>query len=678
MIAVSSSLPGLLTAVIVTMAMMLPFVFVTWRWLRLPALLASSLAPGLLLTAAGLGSVVATATGLRWSWATLAGSLIVIVALLGVLGSVTSRLRPIPEQPNPSQAACSQTVVWFSVLIVLGVGAPLVGMDSELYLQRWDSLFHYSAFQHVQATGDVSSLTLGGLAYGDRRPAFYPAAWHAVAVLLPSSPSEALLGSMVAMCVVGWVLGVGALVRGFTSSTAALYAGTAVAALSTASPLALGIGWGHLPNAVALAASPGLLALLLQLLRLLLRSDELTIVSTANAQSDPPAAGSTSSAEGAEPPSSRNQPVATHALAGIGLASIVSAGIGLAHPNAIIAVGVIAYVWATAAVCDRAIRARGADPRWRRWWRRWWPPAAMIGVGIGGWAATFHPAFSTVVNFDGHVVESLPTALLATAVGSLPLWSGPVTVIATLLAHIGLVAWWRQVPAWLWAMNATTWVIHLDAALGSPLHLGALWYSSSARTSVLLGLSVSVTVGWVASRVARSATLVPWLNCSGGKRFSIAVAVAVITAIPAGLDIAGHTHRVTTVQPIGTSQFVTAEEWNLIEDLPDLLDPHDVVLGSPFSGTASAHGLQGVDVVFPVAGQVLTPSQSEILAAAAQRDLLSACEALTELGVTHLYVDAKPYQYEERYRHLDLAVPAGAELIASADTASLYRLPDCR
>lgn len=601
------------------------------RLVGVRGLLALAVAPACSTGALGAGAVLAQLVGVRWGLPAALGSVAIGVALAAVLGRLVGAGEPVPRTPTGDRVGIGAGVLLAAVPSLLATGS----LDTPL--QRWDAVFHLSALRLVAESGSASSLTLGSLSYGDGRASPYPAGWHALASLLPGAPTAVLTLGATVTAVLPWVLGCAALavqlVRWYRPDTVATgVAGTAgvLAGVVSATPTGLWVGWGHVPNAAALAMVPGVLALALRVLRT---------------------------------PSER-------VPGGVGLA-VALIGIGLAHPNGVLTWGALALpaVVAVVAAASRALLAAG---------RRL--PAVALPVLVAAAACAVvagllaSPLAAAVTGYTGGSPRSLGRAVLDVVTGQYVLWpslAGGAVALAALLAAVVGGARGRWLGA---AMLGVAWLLYLDAATGGGTGLSGMWYSSPARLSVVVGI-VAVPLA-ATGGVALAEALRPRLGALG-PALAAGLLVLLLT-VPTVAQRVGRTASVYDLEPGHPPQFVTAGELAMIGELPDRLD--GVVLGSPFSGASSAYGLAGVPVVFPVAGQVWSADQELVMThladVAAGTAAAEVCAAVERLGVRYLYQDAAPYQVDHRYSELDTVEVAG-DVVAQADTARVVELPAC-
>jgi hypothetical protein len=628
----TSPLLALATALLALALLLLPG-WLVLRLIRVRGLLALALAPACSTAVLACGAILAQLVGVRWSMLVVAASTAVALAVALAVRRLTSAG---PDSPRTSHA----DGLLLAVGVLLAAVPTIAAMPSiDAYLQRWDAVFHLAALRFADETGSVSTLTLGALSYGDGHASIYPAGWHAIGSLLPGSPTAALAIGATVTAALPWVLGCGVLATELTRVTARPFLGSGVigmagvlAGLVTASPMSLWAGWGHVPNAAALAMLPAALALGLRLLR---------------------------------DPSGRP--------AGVVALLVTLLGIGLTHPNAVLATAVLALP-ACIGAWVRAVRSpAGAGGRGQEV-----VAPALASVAAVGLLLVFlvTPLAAAVTGYTSGEVEPPADAALEVVTGWYRLWPSTTGVVVAVLAVIGAVIALiqrRRLPA---LVLLVSWVVYIDAATGGVLKISSLWYTSAARLSVVVStVAVPLAAGALVAAAAR------WRVRLGTVAVTVAAAVLVV-AITAP-SISGRVHRTANVfesEPGHPPQFVTTGEIEMIAGLPGLLD--GAILGSPFSGASSAYGLVGTPVVFPVAGQVWSADQQLVMEHLEELESGTVspevCAALERLDVRYLYQDGQPYQADPRYDFLDAVEPAGATVIAQGDSARVLELATCR
>ncbi len=633
------------------------------RLVRLRGLTLLALAPAISVAAYGIAAIGAGALGVRWGLGPALVGAFGAVAVGFAMRAMEALVRPTPRSGEP-RTLLGTAVVVGSLLAMADVWAGTGGPGA--ILQRWDALFHLSALRLVEQSGSASSLTLGALSYGTGQDAIYPAAWHAFASLLPVVTSPAALivtASLFAGPV--WVLGCAALARELLPGSRWVPMATAVlAGIITPTPAALWVGWGHLPNAAAFAMVPGAAAFLLRML----------------VRERPTAAGARSA-------------VLVVLLA-------VGAGLGLTHPNAFLAVVLLTVPALAWVVADFA----------RRWWRAGnrlralvLPALLVAGVLAGAAAFLASPLSASVTGYTGSVVNPPLVALAEVLTGWYDLWATPSSALVLIVAPWGAWLAHRRGGTWVLATLALVWLTYLDAALGGPVGLSGLWYSSSARLSVvaaMVTLPLGV-IGWAdllrrlgafsaGGRAVPARVLLRRLGVvsTGGEQprrprvllrrvatlWGTALVVCVL-AVSSSIYTTHRTEKVFDTDRADQPRFATTAELEMITTVD--LDPDGAVLGSPFAGTPLLYSLRGQPVVFPVAGQVWSAQQQALMDHAEELGSAAACPAREALDVRYLYQDSRPYQTGERYEVLNQVQVPGARVVAAAGSARILSLPPC-
>lgn len=601
------------------------------RLVRLRGLNLWALAPAVSMAAYGIAAIGAEVLGLAWG---------LVPALLGAFGAVAfafgmralEALLPVtPRSGGPTRLLVAGVVLG-SLLATVDVWIGAGGLDAVL--QRWDAVFHLSALELIDQSGSASSLSLGSLSYGDGHQAVYPAAWHAFASLLPASAPVALNVSSLLLAGPVWVLGMAALGRELlpgkrlAPTVVALCAG-----IITSTPAALWVGWGHVPNAAAFAMVPGAAAFALRLLI-------------------------------------RQRPTTARPRAGaLVVLCAVSAGLGLTHPNAFLALGLLVAPAAAWVLADFA--------------RRWWRAGRMVrAVVVPAAAATVvlavvlaflaSPMSTAVTGYAGSLVNAPLEAFSDLVTGRYDLWATPASAVLLILAPWGAWCSGRHGRGWVMLLLVLVWGTYLDAATGGYLGLSGLWYSSSARLSVIAAMvSLPLSVAGWADLLRRLRARLP------RARVLFQVLTGVIVAVLAVSSSIYAVHRSQQVFDPGRTdepRFATTAELQMIRTVE--LDG-GTVLGSPFTGAPLLYSLRGQPVVFPVAGQVWSPQQENLMDHLDALGTPAGCRVRAPLHVRYLYQDATPYEHVDDYARLNQLRIPGATVVASAGTARILRLPDC-
>ena len=670
---------------------------------RLPVRVVVALAPALSVAVIAGTGLLAPRLGLAWGVSVVAGATAIIVLaaiavraahrLTGIL--ISRRARAVaqdarddgapndpdgaaqPEEPAPQESAgpspapasnggrvsrcwaaargpAEDLGLWIiSAALMLAICAQFINAP-DAFSQTYDAVYHLNAVRWILDTGNASSLSFDMVI---SRGAVYPLGWHTLVALTMrlSGITSIPLASNAVMCAVAgltWTSGVITLTSALTAGRRAGRIATAVlASAAPAFPL-LGLFWGILyPVFLATAMLPGVF---------------LTAV--------------TAGARGMTLP----RRAVLWLMAGAGCV-----GLALAHPSII----VIALIAAVSAAATRSVSLAVCAVRARHHMRRaalayvltallagasWFAaPALRASKSVSQW-----PPYTSVAGGIGEAVTSAPelTAIV---------WP------LALLTVIGyLSAWRRQSTRWV-ALTHTVvcglYVVDVSQKV-SPLRysLTGFWYSDAYRSGgfmmvtalPLAGIgacALADAAGRALPRPARAATTVPWLRAA----LTIVVIAALAwqstgsAAMSYNLKKFGLTFLVTD-----DSQSLTADELAVVNRLPDLLGPDDVVLADPWRGGSLAYGLTGVTTLprhlssygsTSPALTVLENSLDEV------GDNPEVCPAIEELGVDYV-LDFKGRTILDGPQApglSDIQPRDGFRTVLRIGDATLYRITAC-
>ena len=670
---------------------------------RLPVRVVVALAPALSVAVIAGTGLLAPRLGLAWGVSVVAGATAIIVLaaiavraahrLTGILISRRARAaaqdarddgapndpdgaaqpeEPAPQEsagPSPAPASIGGRVsrcwaaargpaedlgLWIvSAALMLAICAQFINAP-DAFSQTYDAVYHLNAVRWILDTGNASSLSFDMVI---SRGAVYPLGWHTLVALTMrlSGITSIPLASNAVMCAVAgltWTSGVITLTSALTAGRRAGRIATAVlASAAPAFPL-LGLFWGILyPVFLATAMLPSVLLT--------------AVTASARAMALPRRA-------------------VLWLMAGAGCA-----GLALAHPSII----VIALIAAVSAAATRSVSLAVCAVRARHHMRRaalayvltallagasWFAaPALRASKSVSQW-----PPYTSVAGGIGEAVTSAPelTAIV---------WP------LALLTVIGfLSAWHRQSTRWV-ALTHTVvcglYVVDVSQKV-SPLRysLTGFWYSDAYRPGgfmmvtalPLAGIgacALADAAGRALPRAVRAATTVPWLRAA----LTILVIAALAwqstgsAAMSYNLKKFGLTFLVTD-----DSQSLTADELAVVNRLPDLLGPDDVVLADPWRGGSLAYGLTGVTTLprhlssygsTSPALTVLENSLDEV------GDNPEVCPAIEELGVDYV-LDFKGRTIldgPEAPGLSDIQPRDGFRTVLRIGDATLYRITAC-
>lgn len=637
--------------------------YVYLRQLGVRGILAAGGAPAASVGAAGVGTIVLGAAGVRWAlWSVLPWLVLVAMAIAVVRRFARGELAVAPRTGRRSLPAGWRWAVGAGLLtgFVLQAAAYARGMGgADAVTQMHDSLFHLNGVALVERTGNVSPL--GGLAgmYGGSDGGFYPTAWHALVVLAaPLSTIPAATNAAVLVAVLGgWLLGLSALARVVAPARPSV---AVVAPLLGGSfvvfPTVAVVFKGMYPFGLTVALTPGAVALAVAAL----------------------------------------QGVRRGRAAGVLGAALAACGVVLAHSSGAAALTVLL-----------APVLVGEGFRWARelWGRR----RRFVGVVVGGapWVALAAlvtavftvPRLRGMAAFDspeGSRVLALGQALLTERTGESSPW---VNVVVAALVLVGVVAAaTSQRSRWL----AVSWLLMLGLFVvtagpdGRLRTLAGFWYKSPDRVeSLLVTLSAvvaalgAVTLARVVGRWVRSTW--PRLAIVGRVDPVTAAALAavvVLAYVTSGGFRTGErelwTERAYDPDEMIHPAWADEAELEFIAGLDEVLPADAVVLGDPMNGAAFLPALAGREAAIAVLGDSV-PSADEDFLMEHFHDLDTdprVCEALTGEGIEYFYEDASvPYGARTladfRPGLYDVDTTTGLELLARDASAALYRITAC-
>jgi hypothetical protein len=650
-----------------TAALLLVLLYVPgWLGLRLLGVrgtLGVAAAPALTVGVLAVGTVALDVTGVRWSPPSVAGLLALVVVLCALLG----RLRPVdrvelsPMSPGWRLAVAGGVLAG---LIIQGVAIGTGMVTPDAVHQIHDAIFHLNATESVVRTGNASPF--GGLdtMYGDVTGVFYPTGWHAVVALLAPTSSVVVASNllMLSTAVVVWPLGIVALSRAVAPRAPVVAAVAPVLAASfVIFPADIHVYQGMYPYSLALAMSPAVIALLVALVR-----------------------------------SRRNRPW-TPALA----AAVAGIGVIGAHPSGvgIVAAGLLPVL------LEETMCAAGRSWRGRRRARAVVTAATIPALCAAGvLAIAVVPRLRAMTNFpapEGSPWLALGRAFTtATPIGWTSTWAN---AVVGLLIAIGLVSalsnrrtrWFGGV--WLLALTLFVVAFGPDTALRG---ITAPWYESGERTEAMLSTYSAVlaalgayVVGRALARhavpVGAAASARHALRPRGAAPWQVGVLVAgvVLVAFVASGGFRAEERRdgwtAWAFQPdrLVHPPYVTDDELTMLRSLRHTLPDDAVVVGDPFSGAALVQAVAGKVAFIPQVNPNGWDGDQRFLRDRFYEihDRSEICDVVRDEGIGYYYDDVdNGAGWTPQSRGIaDVDTSRGFELVASAETARVYRITAC-
>ncbi|WP_404439279.1 DUF6541 family protein [Microbacterium aerolatum] len=636
--------PVLLVA---ALAVFVPGTVALWLiGLRGLALLAT--APLLTVAMSGASAVLFGFVGIPWNLASWAIPMIVLAFIVWTIGRVlTLRQR---HEPATLRRWVLPSMILIGVVISLWRLSSYIS-DPAGISQTNDAVFHMNAVRFILETADASSLHVSAVVGGG---SFYPAAWHALSslVVMATGSSIPIAANMLTLVIGGivWPLGITWLTRALTGSDAvAGFAAILSSSLQTF-PLLM-FQWGVLfPNALSTAMIPAGVALMF-------------------------------TQWGRHGEEARWRTVLRTGLLGL----VVVAALSLSQPAALLPWAAIVLVWLSA----RLIQNPPGGSRLRSWLLvvGLWALLAAVWIFLSrGTSGSHWPPFR------GKLEVFLDVLLN----GQLRI---PFAFGVSVLMLIGLVVSWRS-PRLRWFVFAWLGVSALYvlvAAVGAPLVreniLGA-WYSDPYRLAALapitaiplaaVGFNALLDLGRAMIRrrsghSAQRATDTVVLGVAILTLFMITLVIVRPVAMPAFLE--GTFDRESRYIAVEDS-YLSPDERELLEALPDLVEPGARVLGNPSAGSGFGYMLSGVDV-YPRTWSKPRSESWEVLAERLRDGANdpSVCAALDAYSDPGYVLDfGLGEQAPGRFTMpgmTDFAGQPGFQKVAEVGDASLWRITAC-
>ncbi|WP_010146880.1 DUF6541 family protein [Serinicoccus profundi] len=590
------------------------------RGLGARGLLALGAGPAVTTGLAGVLAIAYALVGVPWSLLTFGLGALLAVVVGALIGAVLGTTRHPSGVTVAGERALRHTERgWLSLTWLLGGGvlaaAMMTGMGrADQPPQAWDAVFHLNALWFVRETGDASSL--GGLApmYAGNAEPFYPAVWHSLVAIAPgfSGVTEAANASSLVLGSVIWIAGLVALARVVWPARALPTILVPVLAATYVTFPAIAVSmlavW---PFALSTACVPGTIALLIAAVRGVLSWR-------------------------------------MHLALGIGLAWAV-AGVVLAHASGLFSLALLALPLLTVLLArqlrrqfrlGRRASAVGAGVLW-----------VVLVAGATAFLLTFPPVLAIMDYRRGGQDSYLP-GMGSLAIDHPLIYVYKITsvnLVTTLLVWLGVVLAirWRH-ARWLVVSLLAAVVLTLLAAgpPDQPLRvLAGFWYTQASRINQLLLIPAILLAagagGWLVGRLSRSLRLrVEWVAAG------LVVALVVLTSglrWTSQVQVMASTY---TTSPIAWGTILEPEEIAMIDRAAQTLPEDAVVLGEPVAGSPYLLHRAGIDVVFPQLSPIPgSPARDVVLDRfdgwASDPEV---CEAVRELGVTHVYADSLTFE----------------------------------
>ncbi|MDQ2758040.1 MAG: hypothetical protein M3Y71_16045 [Actinomycetota bacterium] len=622
------------------------------------------LAPALGLTVLGVSPIAAHLLAVPWSlgvWVTGAVAFVLLAAFVGMglrLWWQAAR-RPRPPKAHldsPATLGLGVLGVLLGTTLTLWAVLPGIGHPGEL-VDSTDVVAHLNRLRAFVDSGSFSS-------FGP--PSAYPSGFHDLAgtamLAVPGLglTTAANLTAVVAACVI-WPLGAVALARqALGRRPVVLLAAGLVSAGLTLFPYLL-LGWGVLwPNLLGTALLPGVLGPALIATRTI----------------DGPGTGAS-----------------TAQRTTLGAATLLALpGLTLAHPNALVSLGMLVVVGSVTTLTVRAAAMTGRARRRAAVWA-----LSLLLVSVAGLLAV--PRLSRQVadtaSYDWAGGVPLTQALQEVVLLGLQLRAQPVLV---LVALVGLaVCARRRRLRWVVAVWAFCVLLFVLAATSrSPLGvlLTGYWYNDKVRLASLAAvpilLLVTAGVATLAHLLSRALTRVgPWAVGAGPavrRRRAVATSTALLLLVAGTVGLAhADTTRIVDryYHPLETAHtLLTPIEAAELTDLARQIPAGVVTADVPANGSGLLYALTGREVLYT--SLLLDPDEDRQVVAEHLSEVTTrpdVCDAARRLNVQYAVTGTVRYWLSLDDRTLGISsitsATPGFSLVAESGRYRLWRIDAC-
>ena len=635
----------------------------TYPWLRLarvPTSISVVLSPAItILLVCGIGEV--------WEWLGFWYSGLTVLPVLALIAAGGFVWFVFLRPSSPKSSRSLGPPFWLATVAGLLIAALpwVITAPPENPVQQWDPSFHMNGVWSMVSSGDGGwdSGLVGN--YNAGQKVEYPAGWHNFVALfsVPTSVVFASNASSLALMLL-WVAGAGIYTRQLFKSRIAYTVAPVLAGGMLSMPGdALG-AYSQWPNAAALALMPGIAAFAVWLGR------RFVLVLAGG-----------------------RRPEWLWIAWLVALLLAVAGGVR-SHPS--VAFNLLYLL--VPAVLVGLVTLWWRDVKGKRYVRAvLWPVVLIAGIAV-----VFFAYVSSKVLHMGkyprygqgwdvaasHFLTPMPpypsSWSLGLAVAAIAVLMACGIIFCVLMKFRG-----QEVPLWpIWSFLLFSALVFITYAPDSDFRqfIAAPWFLDGRRLMEPQNLTMvplaSIGFAWLA-RTASDAL-------SGGKSVRIALASGLAVAVgvvSGGFGFAARADAVAGVYDpdrLGKPGMATANELEMLRSLPEVLPEGAVVLGDPQNGSVYAQVIGQRRVVFPQLTLSRLEPEKKLLVASF-KDILTdpaVCDAVKAHGVTHFYEDEDGYYYQTlrsgRTPGLyEVDTSEGFELVASGDTANVYRITAC-
>lgn len=605
------------------------------------------------LTIIGGTAVIAPLLGVAWS------ALPVLIVTLLVSAAIYAARRLLARR-SAAGVATAATSVRADIWMLAGLLVAAIALGSQVMMaigapdrisQTFDNVFHLNGVRYILDTANASSLHLGYMTSPDGTLPFYPAGWHDVVSLVVQmggiSIPVAVNAVVLVTAAVVWPASALVLTRTLFGSSLPIAVGTVAAAVSVpAFPLLL-MDYGVLyPFQLGLAMLPVAIAATVRVLHLV--------------------AG--------------EAPVGTGwwVLALVGIIP----GLAITHPGAVVA-------WLALTVPMFLAFA------WRRFRRGGAVVRVLVIVGLVAYGTagrllvrTLRPPLEARMwplqlrtldaVFQGLTLSmwyAVPAVVAAMAVLAGIVW---VLVDRTLVGTLAVAMWGIGVILFV-AVSSLQWQQLRDALTGS-------WYNNLPRLAAILVIALvplaafGIARTWhaIAARAMqrRAEALPPWRAAIGAAIGVAVVCLAMVGAVPRGIEWASYAYRLDPSSPL-----LSADEYALLRRVPDHVPPGTTIAGSAWTGASLAYAISNRPVLMPHTLMQITQDIETIDAGLDTAQPGSpVCAALADrhVGFVLDFPGPEVHGGSHDFAGLDgLAQSSSVRLVDSQGPAALYQIVAC-
>ncbi|OUZ12371.1 hypothetical protein BHE97_01200 [Aeromicrobium sp. PE09-221] len=606
-------------------------------------------------------AILAPWVGLRWSLVPVGLTWAALLLVAWALHRLVRRLRAFerppawrrrPASPWPGLVAWVLGSLYMTYLVARIPGTP------SAFSIRFDNAFHLGATRYALETGNASAFHVSGFASLDGVASLYPAAWHGFLSLVVQTTGvtlpEASNALMIAVATVGWVSG--CVFLGLVVSRhriLAVVAGAALACCFHTFPFLL-LNYGTLyPNFLGVSLLPVMLGLTAILLRV----------------------------RGVQPEVTRGT-----ALLVLG-ASLP--GLLLAHPNTALVWALLTVILASVSAFEWAVRS---SQRGRALVTAAVVTLALVAVTAAAWSVMRPPRDES----PWAPYRELPGAAWELVTNSQVFSPIPVSVsVAIIVGLVLLVLKRRFAFVAVWAVIGAMFVITVGGPDGDlRWFVSGVFFQDNLRVVALTAVSamapaiigfVALARWWMAAVTWAARRLGVDSARTRGRVARVALAVIIVLgmlvaysrAVNPALHWAREAYTITD-----RSYLLDADEWAMLQRLPELVPEDALLMGEPRSGTPFVYALTGIRVA-PAYMYVIANESEETIRTQLNRSDANegvrdrVCEAVDDLGGDVYVLNFQRGRYPWMYRGLNRLGPPVVEEIAREGDVTLERVTIC-